>query len=58
MYTIVYSANSNLFMAITEVEKKVISLKTKGYVEQGSVSVSSVGIDGLYVVAQAMIKND
>ena len=56
MYTIVYSANNNLFLAINEVEKKVISLKAKGYIEQGSVSVSSLGIDGLYVVAQAMIK--
>ena len=56
MYTIVSSSNNFLSSAISEVEKKVNKLKSEGWVEQGGVSVSSMGTNGLYVVAQSMKK--
>lgn len=58
MYKIVYYDSKLLSHAIEQVEKSVNTLKNEGWIEQGSVSVSSMGIDGFYIVAQAMIKNE
>ena len=56
MYKVVYAEKLDLYNAIEDVEKEVKELKSQGWVEQGGVSVSSQGIDGNYVVSQAMKK--
>lgn len=58
MYKIVAYDSKLLSHAIEQVEKTVNTLKNEGWIEHGSVSVSSMGIDGFYIVAQAMIKDN
>ena len=56
MYRIIRAEEQILSTAIEVVELQVEELKQNGWIEQGGVSVSSMGINGFYVVSQAMKK--
>lgn len=58
MYKIICFTESFLGVAVDKVQNAVELLKINGWVEQGGVSVSSQGVDGNYVVAQAMVKKN